>query len=84
MSTLKRNVKCSCISHYLSISTYETYIAARIARLNTYPCIYMSIRTLVGVCVRVSVCVCCVDASFTVAMQVKVCMCVCVCLCVLA
>ena len=81
MNTLKRNVSCTCISHYLSISTYETYIASRIARLNRYRSINMSMRTLVGVCVRVSVCVCFVDASFTVAVQVKVRMCVCVCRC---
>jgi hypothetical protein len=76
MNTLKGNVKCSCISHYLSISTYETYIASRIARLNRYQSINMSMRTLVGVCVRVSVCVCFVDASFTVAVQIQVRSCV--------
>ena len=81
MNTSIRNVNRTCISHYLSISTYETYIASRIARLNRYPSINMSMRTLVGVCVLVSVFVCFVDASFTVAVQVKVCMCVCVCWC---
>ena len=81
MNTLKGNVKCSCISHYLSISRYERYIASRIAHLNTYTYINMSMRTIVEVCVRVSVCVCFVDASFTVAVQIKV-ACVFVCVCV--
>jgi len=79
MNTFKRNVNCTCISHYLSIFTHEIYIASRVARLNRYQSINMSMRTLVGVCVRVSVCVCFVVASFTVALQVKVCVCVCVC-----
>ena len=81
MNKLKRNVNCTYISHYRSMSSYETYIASRIVRLNRYPSINVSMRTLVGVCVRVSVCVCFVDASFTVALQVKVCMCVRVCWC---